>query len=242
MQFAGQTDIGLVRKTNQDAYNAGALSENAVWAVVGDGMGGANGGNIASETAIDAITKDVLEGYREGMDSQEIKELLASALEDANEKVYEKAKQDPALEGMGTTAVLTLIQNNVIHLVNVGDSRAYLLTRENVTQITRDHSIVQEMLESGEITEEQARNHPRKNIITRALGVDDTVVVDYFEIPFEEHAKLRLCSDGFSGSLTPERIYHFSRGLTAERITQRAIELAKEAGGNDNITVITISR
>lgn len=162
MQFAGQTDIGLVRKTNQDAYNAGALSENAVWAVVCDGMGGANGGNIASETAIDAITKDVLEGYREGMDSQEIKELLASALEDANEKVYEKAKQDPALEGMGTTAVLTLIQNNVIHLVNVGDSRAYLLTRENVTQITRDHSIVQEMLESGEITEEQARNHPRK--------------------------------------------------------------------------------
>lgn len=98
---------------------------------------------------------------------------------------------------MGTTAVLTLIQNNVIHLVNVGDSRAYLLTRENVTQITRDHSIVQEMLESGEITEEQARNHPRKNIITRALGVDDTVVVDYFEIPFEEHAKLLLCSDGF---------------------------------------------
>lgn len=242
MQFAGQTDIGLVRKTNQDAYNAGALSENAVWAVVCDGMGGANGGNIASETAIDAITKDVLEGYREGMDSQEIKELLASALEDANEKVYEKAKQDPALEGMGTTAVLTLIQNNVIHLVNVGDSRAYLLTRENVTQITRDHSIVQEMLESGEITEEQARNHPRKNIITRALGVDDTVVVDYFEIPFEEHAKLLLCSDGFSGSLMPERIYHFSRGLTAERITQRAIELAKEAGGNDNITVITISR
>ena len=216
MQFAGQTDIGLVRKTNQDAYNAGSLSENAVWAVVCDGMGGANGGNIASETAIDAITKDVLEGYREGM--------------------------DPALEGMGTTAVLTLIQNNVIHLVNVGDSRAYLLTRENVTQITRDHSIVQEMLESGEITEEQARNHPRKNIITRALGVDDTVVVDYFEIPFEEHAKLLLCSDGFSGSLTPERIYHFSRGLTAERITQRAIELAKEAGGNDNITVITISR
>lgn len=242
MQFAGQTDIGLVRKTNQDAYNAGALSENAVWAVVCDGMGGANGGNIASETAIDAITKDVLEGYREGMDSQEIKELLASALEDANERVYEKAKQDPALEGMGTTAVLTLIQNNVIHLVNVGDSRAYLLTRENVTQITRDHSIVQEMLESGEITEEQARNHPRKNIITRALGVDDTVVVDYFEIPFEEHAKLLLCSDGFSGNLTPERIYHFSRGLTAERITQRAIELAKEAGGNDNITVITISR
>lgn len=242
MQFAGQTDIGLVRKTNQDAYNAGALSENAVWAVVCDGMGGANGGNIASETAIDAITKDVLEGYREGMDSQEIKELLASALEDANERVYEKAKQDPALEGMGTTAVLTLIQNNVIHLVNVGDSRAYLLTRENVTQITRDHSIVQEMLESGEITEEQARNHPRKNIITRALGVDDTVVVDYFEIPFEEHAKLLLCSDGFYGSLTPERIYHFSRGLTAERITQRAIELAKEAGGNDNITVITISR
>ena len=101
MQFAGQTDIGLVRKTNQDAYNAGALSENAVWAVVCDGMGGANGGNIASETAIDAITKDVLEGYREGMDSQEIKELLASALEDANERVYEKAKQDPALEGWG---------------------------------------------------------------------------------------------------------------------------------------------
>ena len=101
MQFAGQTDIGLVRKTNQDAYNAGSLSENAVWAVVCDGMGGANGGNIASETAIDAITKDVLEGYREGMDSQEIKELLASALEDANERVYEKAKQDPALEGWG---------------------------------------------------------------------------------------------------------------------------------------------
>ena len=242
MQFAGQTDIGLVRKSNQDAYNAGSLSENAVWAVVCDGMGGANGGNIASETAIDVITKKILEGYQENMDSQAIKQLLVTALEEANEKVYEKARQDETLKGMGTTAVLALVQENTIHLVNVGDSRAYLLTREDVNQITRDHSIVQEMLESGEITEEQARNHPRKNIITRALGVDDTVVVDYFEIPFEEHAKLLLCSDGFSGSLTPERIYHFSRGLTAERITQRAIELAKEAGGNDNITVITISR
>ncbi len=242
MQFAGQTDIGLVRKSNQDAYNAGSLSENAVWAVVCDGMGGANGGNIASETAIDVITKKILEGYQENMDSQAIKQLLVTALEEANEKVYEKARQDETLKGMGTTAVLALVQENTIHLVNVGDSRAYLLTREDVNQITRDHSIVQEMLESGEITEEQARNHPRKNIITRALGVDDTVVVDYFEIPFEEHAKLILCSDGFSGSLTPERIYHFSRGLTAERITKRAIELAKEAGGNDNITVVTISR
>lgn len=242
MQFAGQTDIGLVRKSNQDAYNAGSLSENAVWAVVCDGMGGANGGNIASETAIDVITKKILEGYQENMDSQAIKQLLVTALEEANEKVYERAKQDETLKGMGTTAVLCLIQENTIHLVNVGDSRAYLLTREDVNQITRDHSIVQEMLESGEITEEQARNHPRKNIITRALGVDDTVVVDYFEIPFEEHAKLILCSDGFSGSLTPERIYHFSRGLTAEKITKRAIELAKEAGGNDNITVVTISR
>lgn len=242
MQFAGQTDIGLVRKSNQDAYNAGSLSENAVWAVVCDGMGGANGGNIASETAIDVITKRILEGYQENMDSQAVKQLLVTALEEANQKVYERAKQDETLKGMGTTAVLALIQNNMIHLVNVGDSRAYLLTREDVNQVTRDHSIVQEMLESGEITEEQARNHPRKNIITRALGVDDTVVVDYFEIPFEEHAKLILCSDGFSGSLTPERIYHFSRGLTAEKITQRAIELAKEAGGNDNITVVTISR
>ena len=242
MQFAGQTDIGLVRKSNQDAYNAGSLSENAVWAVVCDGMGGANGGNIASETAIDVITKKILEGYQENMDSQAIKQLLVTALEEANEKVYEKARQDETLKGMGTTAVLALVQENTIHLVNVGDSRAYLLTREDVNQITRDHSIVQEMLESGEITEEQARNHPRKNIITRALGVDDTVVVDYFEIPLEEHAKLILCSDGFSGSLTPERIYHFSRGLTAERITKRAIELAKEAGGNDNITVVTISR
>ena len=242
MQFAGQTDIGLVRKSNQDAYNAGSLSENAVWAVVCDGMGGANGGNIASETAIDVITKKILEGYQENMDSQAIKQLLVTALEEANEKVYEKARQDETLKGMGTTAVLALVQENTIHLVNVGDSRAYLLTREDVNQITRDHSIVQEMLESGEITEEQARNHPRKNIITRALGVDDTVVVDYFEIPFEEHAKLILCSDGFSGSLTPERIYHFSRGLTAERITKRAIELAKEAGGKDNITVVTISR
>lgn len=242
MQFAGQTDIGLVRKSNQDAYNVGSLSENVVWAVVCDGMGGANGGNIASETAVDAITKDVLSSYQESMDSEAVKGLLISAVEGANAKVYHKAKQDESLEGMGTTAVLALIQNNTIHLVNVGDSRAYLLTREDVTQITRDHSIVQEMLESGEITEEQARNHPRKNIITRALGVDDTVVVDYFQIPFEEHAKLILCSDGFSGSISPERIYHFSRGLSAEKITKRAIELAKEAGGNDNITVVTISR
>ena len=105
MQFAGQTDIGLVRKTNQDAYNAGALSENAVWAVVCDGMGGANGGNIASETAIDAITKDVLEGYREGMDSQEIKELLASALEDANERVYERESRNQAWRGWGLPRV-----------------------------------------------------------------------------------------------------------------------------------------
>lgn len=242
MQFAGQTDIGLVRKTNQDAYNAGSLSGNAVWAVVCDGMGGANGGNIASETAIDVITEDILNGYREDLDSEGIKGLLVAALQDANAQVYQKAKQDVLLEGMGTTAVMALIRDDVVHLVNVGDSRAYLLTREQAAQITRDHSVVQDMLESGEITEDQARNHPRKNIITRALGVDDTVVVDYFELPFGEYAKLILCSDGFSGNISTDRIYHFSRGLTAEKITQRAIELAKEAGGNDNITVVTISR
>ena len=242
MQLSGQTDIGLVRKSNQDAYNLGSFSDNAAWAVVCDGMGGANGGNVASETAINIITRDMLDGYRENMTPEEIKELLATALEDANGAIYQKAQEDKSLEGMGTTAVLALIENNVIHLVNVGDSRAYLLTRENISQITRDHSMVQEMLENGEITESQAINHPRRNIITRALGVDNTVLVDYFQIPFEEHSKLILCSDGFSGCVPPDRIYHFSRGLSAERITQRAIELAKEAGGNDNITVITVSR
>ncbi len=242
MKIVSQTDIGLVRHSNQDACRDGVLPGGAVWAVVCDGMGGAQGGNVASSVAVDMISEQITSAYRENMSENSIKNLLTSAVYNANAAVFRKAMEDTALLGMGTTVVLALIADGTAYIAHVGDSRAYLITPNEIRQLTNDHSVVQEMIDHGELTHEQAKAHPRKNIITRALGVGAEVTADYSETAFGEEDRLLLCSDGLTNYLDAETLLSLSSLAELDDLGGLLVEAAKKLGGSDNITVVLIGR
>ena len=171
MKLAGKTDVGRVRQENQDDYRAGELPGGAVWALVCDGMGGAKGGREASQGACNVIENFFQEQYAQCGAGQE-EPFLKKALLYANRFVFQKAAHEEALAGMGTTAVCALVRSGNVYLCHAGDSRAYLIRDGKLTQLTHDHSYVQELVDCGTITEEEAEHHPQKNIITKALGVD----------------------------------------------------------------------
>ncbi len=239
MRICSKSDVGIKRKTNQDAYFAGELSAVAAFAIVCDGMGGANAGNVASETAVKVISEYVLRSYRTAMNSFEIEKMLKNAIESANIEVYEMAQKDAELSGMGTTAVIALIQENTAVIAHVGDSRAYLVDDE-FTQITRDHSVVQSLLESGKITPEDAKVHPRKNVITRALGAEENVIADSCSIDFTEGQRLLLCTDGLSSFVEASEIFEAVKQTEPETVAEELINLANNAGGGDNITAVIL--
>ena len=198
MKIVAKTDKGLVRENNQDAYAVGELPGEVAWAVVCDGMGGAAGGNIASALAVKVISDKITSSYNEKMRDSSIKNLLDSAITAANIEVYDMAYSRPDLKGMGTTVVAVVVRDNVAHIAHAGDSRAYLVNKDGVEQITVDHSLVQNLVDRGEITKEEAEHHPNKNVITRALGVDKRIDVDFSEIDMQENETLVLCTDGLS--------------------------------------------
>ena len=182
MKIVAKTDKGLVRENNQDAYAVGELPGEVAWAVVCDGMGGAAGGNIASALAVKVISDKITSSYNEKMRDSSIKNLLDSAITAANIEVYDMAYSRPDLKGMGTTVVAVVVRDNVAHIAHAGDSRAYIVNKDGVEQITVDHSLVQNLVDRGEITKEEAEHHPNKNVITRALGVDKRIDVDFSEV------------------------------------------------------------
>lgn len=236
-----KSDIGLVRKSNEDACNGGLLPEQCAWAVVCDGMGGAKGGNVASSIAVDKITECILSRYRSDMDDTEIKELISGAIAYANGAVHVRAGSDDNLNGMGTTVVVAVVVGGKAHVAHAGDSRAYLITPEEIRQLTTDHSMVQEMVDKGDLTAQEARIHPQKNIITRALGVESSILIDYCEAPFLSGSLLLICTDGLTNYLDENQIFSLSKELEPEELTQRLVTLAKDAGGSDNITVAVVA-
>lgn len=247
MRIIGQTDTGLIRKTNQDDYASGILPEGAAWAVVCDGMGGANGGNVASSTAVRVISRALSEALAQSPGRDDAQELLSSAVNEANRTVFEMAHGDPALTGMGTTVVACVIparrepgapQTAVI--AHAGDSRAYRIDSDGIFQLTRDHSIVQEMLESGELTPDEAKTHPQKNIITRALGVDETLDIDFSSAVLDGEKAVLICTDGLTNHVDPDSIEAAVRRVGYELAADELIRLANENGGSDNITVVVV--
>ena len=172
MEVFSKSDIGLVRNQNQDDCRFGVISPSCVWAVVCDGMGGANGGNIASATAVDYISTKITDLYKDDMTKEQIGELMAEIVVNTNMKVFEMSMKDPELTGMGTTCEFVFVKDTTVHVVHVGDSRTYAIRGGKIKQLTEDHSVVQEMVRRGELTYEQAQNHPNKNFITRALGIN----------------------------------------------------------------------
>lgn len=236
-----ESDIGLVRKLNEDACGGGLLSEQSAWVVVCDGMGGAKGGNVASGIAVEKISEQILARYRAEMDDTAIKELISAAIASANTEVHRRSGSDESLSGMGTTVVTAVVAGGYAHIAHAGDSRAYLITSEAICQLTTDHSMVQEMVEKGDLTEQEAKIHPQKNIITRALGVESSIQIDYCEVPFQPGNLLLICTDGLTNYLDENQIFSLSQKLGAEELTQRLVVLAKEAGGSDNITVAVVA-
>lgn len=241
MKISAKTDVGKVRSNNQDFYLAGELPNGVTWAVVCDGMGGAMGGNIASETAAKIISEKLSSGYHEGMNDNSVKHLIISAVESANAGVYSKSKSDEALHGMGTTAVVVVINSDTMYLAHVGDSRIYVVSKDNITQLTSDHSVVQLMVDNGEITPEEAREHPKKNVITRALGVEDTVRIDYSQEVYNENEIVLLCTDGLTNYVSDEEILNICKESDSFLLADTLVCAANEHGGGDNVTVVTVT-
>lgn len=235
----GQTHLGLVRENNQDALDYGTLSENAQYAVVCDGMGGANGGNIASEIAVGIIGSRIRDAFSAERNGNWAEHMLESAMAAANIGVFDRARQQPELSGMGTTVVAVITCGRMAYISHVGDSRLYLFRGEELRQITRDHSVVQEMIESGQITEEQAKSHPRRHFITRALGVTDNESGEYDELELQAGDRLLLCTDGLTNMVEPGGILQLLK-QSAKTAVEALIQAALDSGGTDNITVLLL--
>ncbi|MCH5300027.1 MAG: Stp1/IreP family PP2C-type Ser/Thr phosphatase [Ruminococcus sp.] len=240
MEVLCKSDVGLIREQNQDDCRFGVISPSCVWAVVCDGMGGAQGGNIASATAVEYIKSQVEQLYNEDLTKEELGNLMAEIVVNANLKVFELAASDSELAGMGTTCEFVFVKDTTVHIVHIGDSRTYAIRGGKIKQLTEDHSVVMEMVKRGEITSEQAQNHPNKNYITRALGVKPEVHLDYIEANFIYGDVLLICTDGLSNCVSTGdmvKICHENRG---KKLTETLVERAKENGGPDNITVTVI--
>lgn len=241
MEIWGITDKGAVRRQNQDAYQAGLIgSEGLGFVVVCDGMGGALAGNVASTMALrcfwDSVTQDCAAGLPNDPES-----VLRAALNAANESVYARSCQDQDCQGMGTTLVSVLTNGERAWVINVGDSRCYLTDGESISQVSRDHSLVELLVARGEITPEQARSHPRKNLITRALGVDGRVIPDVFALDCPLGGYFLLCSDGLSNQVTGQEIlYEILHGDAPDTCPRRLLDIALKRGAPDNVTAVLL--
>lgn len=240
MRIAAKTDVGQVRLLNEDCYSVGQLPGGYVWAVICDGMGGAAGGDVASQTAVKLVSEAITSSFQEHMSSRSIKNLLVTALDNANTRVFDLSQANEALAGMGTTAVAVIAEETKAYITHVGDSRAYLISGGEPMQLTKDHSVVQAMVDIGQITEDEAKDHPRKNIITRALGVGETIEADYCEEELPPGGVLLLCTDGLTNCVEPEEIPALLVQNGFASFADDLVELANERGGQDNITVVAI--
>ena len=231
MKLAGKTDVGRVRQDNQDDYRAGELPGDAAWALVCDGMGGARGGREASQCACSVIERCFQEQYSQCIPGEE-ETFLKKALLSANRYVFQKALREESLAGMGTTAVCALS--------HAGDSRAYLYRDGKLAQLTHDHSYVQELVDCGTITQEQAEHHPQKNIITRALGVDYRLEPEFTTVALQAGDVLLLCTDGLTNAVPTEQLEQLLRSGSFYDLPDVLIRTANENGGPDNITALLV--
>lgn len=255
MIYSGKTHIGKVRTTNQDSFAVRQAADDFLIAVVCDGMGGARGGNVASETAIEhfllSLEKYGITNEQTQKKPDEVSAALAQAVFEANEAVYTKAISSPEYNGMGTTLVACIASGNKLFIANIGDSRLYIDSGKKLTQISEDHSYVQFLIDVGDITPEEAKYHPYRNRITRAIGIQPEVDSDFFTLDLAKYpdSKILLCSDGLCGQVESKNLHKILntsilKGETeeahCERIVDKLVEEALNEGGPDNITAVVI--
>lgn len=228
------SDIGLKRALNEDYALYFEDTDFKIY-VVADGMGGHNAGEVASKMAAERIVDYVKCNFSK----LEEKELITKAIEDVNREIFNFSMTNDKLNGMGTTVTACLITKRNIYVANVGDSSCIGVKNGMIKKITKDHSLVQELIDSGTISEKEAVNHPKKNIITRALGTSSNVNVDVFNLMNDEYEVLLLCSDGLTNEVTKEEILEVINNESSyDSIANRLVDMAKEKGGRDNITVL----
>lgn len=242
IKFMGATDTGKMRRQNQDAFVCRKVGENAGYAIVCDGMGGEKAGDVASATACRLIEHFFHRDITEQMSEAAVKAVIFSAISAANAKVYSMAKENPDYHGMGTTLVLAVVIGEQMHIVNIGDSRIYMAEKKEVKQLTRDHTLVQNLLDRGEISEEEAENHPKKHYITRAIGVGDTLDIDYQMYELKRESVVLLCTDGLSNYLRQEQLPELLKSCIRKNSIQELIDYANNRGGSDNITAVMLYR
>lgn len=241
MQYWGLTDPGCVRKQNQDAYQIEHLDRSSLLCIVCDGMGGAKSGNIASSLAVDVFVQEVRRSWKPGLDQEKLDQILRSAVKLANFTVFDQAAQFEEFDGMGTTLVAALIRGKKVTIVNVGDSRAYGIDRTGIRQLTKDHSLVQLMVERGELTPERAKTYPGKNFITRAIGTETMVQCDLFHLDLSKGDFLLLCSDGLSNMMDDQEIlFEVVHGVNKAHCCERLLDIAKNRGAPDNVTSVLV--
>lgn len=235
MKAFALTDVGKNRLTNQDYVycKSDAVGNLPNIFIVADGMGGHKAGDVASVTAVDAVLKSI-----NNTSKTDVISIIEEAIFISNKTLYEKSKTNAEWAGMGTTLVLATVLEDTIIVANVGDSRLYLID-DNIHQITRDHSYVEEMVSIGEIDKSEARTHSKKNIITRAIGVEEKTHADFFEVQFKKGDKLLMCSDGLTNMVEDKDILSVVKECNdLETTIHKLIDLANESGGKDNIAVL----
>ena len=242
MQFWGLTDVGCARSQNQDAYLIEQLDKNTLLCVVCDGMGGAKSGNIASSLAADVFVQQVKQTWNGEYSQANVDKLLKNAVKLANFTVYDQSRQFEEFTGMGTTLVAMLLCGQTATIVNVGDSRAYYIDRVGIHQVTVDHSVVQLMIQRGELTPEQAKTYPGKSLITRAIGTEAVVSCDIFHKKVSKGDYFLLCSDGLSNLMDDQEIlFEVAHGQEKEKCCHRLLDIAKKRGAPDNVTSILVA-
>jgi len=241
MRYWGLTDPGCVRTQNQDAYQMEQLDRSTALCIVCDGMGGAKSGNIASTLAVDVFVQEVRRSWTSSMNQEKINQMLYSAVKLANFTVYDQAQQFEEFDGMGTTLVAVLVHNRHVTVIHVGDSRAYRVNADGIWQMTRDHSLVQMMVERGELSQEMAKSYPGKNFITRAIGTEPIVDCDISNLELSKGEFLVLCSDGLSNVLDDQEIlFEVIHGVNKQDCCQRLLDIAKNRGAPDNVTSVLV--
>ena len=242
LKITASTDVGMRHEQNQDCYKAGRLSDDTYWIVLCDGMGGVSAGGEASFLAVNCLEQALTETLLDMSSPEEVNKFLGITLKRCNQTIWNIANAEGDVITMGTTVVMAVIRNGLAQIVHAGDSRAYVMQKKVLRQITRDHSMVQELLDSGKITEEQARSHSHRNIITRALGVEPEIEVAYNEVSLGRDDVLLLCTDGLSNMVNDDEIQSIIRESNFYRSADNLVKKAVANGGFDNVTAVLFSQ
>ena len=244
MVFSAKTDTGYLRPHNEDCFGSYVSRDGeTLFLIVADGMGGQNAGEIASGMLVDFFVNRVSALDCSGWSDTQLERVLIATIKDANVAICKEAERNPEKYGMGTTAVACVLHDGKLITANVGDSRAYISTKSDLIKVTEDHSYVEDLVRQGAISSSQAKNHPDRNIITRAVGCMEEIEVDTFVNEFDKNSVLLMCSDGLSNMVDDDYMQRLiRRNKNMDKLADRLISEAKKNGGDDNITVIVARR